>query len=299
MPPKCTIILPTYNRMKYLPKSLEAIFNLDYPDFEIIVVNDGSIDGTKKYLDDLKNPHLRIFHNETNKGLSFSKNRGAQIAQTNYIAFTDDDCVVKNDWLKKLIEGFTTSDIFFVFGQTFYIKENYRGYFPERMVQNLGARWPAGGNIMYRRELFEKIGYFNPFFDYYHNEDSDLAIRAANAGLKFKRTTQAVIYHQPMNWTVKSLLASAHNDAVWPIFKKRYSKAYQTFGPPIKFNFIVQPQDYLYIIALPILLPVLLLRYFWHKKSDLKLFFAKWPLYLFLRRFYIIREAIKNHVFII
>lgn len=293
--PKFTVVVPTYNRLKYLPNCLEALFNLDYPDYEIIVINDGSTDGTKEYLDNLNDVKLKVFHNNKNQGLSFSKNRGAQLAQTDYIAFTDDDCTVKKYWLQQLANGFTYN-VNFVFGQTFYIKQNYVGYFSERMVQNLNAAWPAGGNIAYKKTLFEKIGYFDSFFDYYHNEDSDLAIRAIQAGLKYNRAPQAIIYHQPMNWTVKSLLASARNASVWVIFKKRYLKFYLTFNPPVKFNCIIHPKDYLIILTLPILIPILLIRYLLHYKKDLKLFFTKWPIYILLRRYYIYKEAIKNKV---
>jgi len=293
--PKFTIVVPTYNRLKYLPNCLEALLELDYPDYEIIIINDGSTDETKKYLDNLSNTKLKVFHNIKNQGLSFSKNRGAHLAQTDYIAFTDDDCAVKKDWLTQLAAQFT-DNIDFVFGQTFYIKENYVGYFPDRMVQNLNASWPAGGNIAYKKTLFEKIGYFNSFFDYYHNEDSDLAIRAVQASLKYQRALLAIIYHQPMNWTVKSLLSSARNASVWVIFKKRYPKFYLAFNAPVKFNCIIHPKDYLIILTLPILIPVLLIRYLLHNKKDLKLFFTKWPIYILLRRYYIYKEAIKNRV---
>ncbi len=297
---KCSVILCTFNRIDYLKKSIPALLSLDYLDYEIIIVNDGSSDGTKIYLDSLiNNPKIKVIHNEKNLGLSLSRNIGIRKASYEVVAFTDDDCVVDKNWLKFLLKGFEDKSVGFVIGQTFYVAQNYKGYFPERLVQNIGAKWPMGCNIAYRKNVFEKFGYFEDRFFRFGNEDSEMAIRVVASGLTFTREVEAVIFHQAMNWQVPQLLRSAHNFSVWPLLKKMYPNHYLCFGPKIKFGFIVDARDYLYFLFLPIFLPVLFARYLLHGKRDLKIFFTKWPVYLLLKRYYIYREAVRQRTFMI
>jgi len=296
--PGCTITLCTYNRLESLKRSLASLLALDYPEFEIVIIDDASKDGTTKYLNTLKDPKIKVVTHQKNLGLSEARNSGIKTAKYDFVASIDDDCVVDKNWLKNLMAGFTSENIAFVFGQVFYISENYQGYFPERLVKNIGAYWPMGGNIVYRKDVFEKIGYLNPDFFYFNNEDSEIAIRAVASGFEYARAPQAKIFHEAAIWNVKSLLRSAHNGAVWPKLKKLYPKHYLHFKPKVWRGLIVLPWDYLYILTLPICLPVLLVRYLIHGKWDLKIFFTKWPVLLILRRYYIWKEAIKNRVWI-
>jgi GT2 family glycosyltransferase len=291
-----SIVVCTYNRSKYLKECLDALLKIDYPIFEIIVVNDGSTDGTKQFLDSISYDNIKIIHHRINKGLSIARNSGIKLANHNFVAFTDDDCIVDKDWLRELSKLFSNDEIGLVMGQVFYIHKNYKGYFPERLVSNLNAKWPMGANVAYNKKVFAKCGGFDDFFFKYGNEDSEMAIRAINRGFSFSRSTDAIVYHQAMNWSVGSLLKSARNASVWPILKKRYPQSYLTFGPPVKFGLIVSPQDYAYLLMAPILIPFLFLRYILHGKINLKIFFVKWPVYLILRRFYIYREVTKNKV---
>ena len=299
IPTECSIILATYNRVDYLKKALLALLSLDFSNFEIIVVNDGSGDGTKEFLDALNNDKIKVIHHSVNLGLSASRNTGIKNACYEIVAFTDDDCLVEKNWLTELLQGFSDEKIGLVIGQTFYINQNYKGYFPERLVSNLGARWPMGCNIAYRRKVFDVCGYFDDFFFRYNNEDSEMAIRAVSRGFLVARRLEAIVYHQAVNWTIKSLLNSARNASVWPILKKRYPQHYLYFSPKIKFGIFVNIEDYFYIATFPIFIIFLFGRYLWHGKKDWKIFFIKWPVYLFLRRFYVYREALRQRVFIV
>ncbi|MCD4693830.1 glycosyltransferase [bacterium] len=285
--------------MNYLKKCLKNLLNLKFSEYEIIIVNDGSNDGTKEFLETLKNEKIKPIHHKKNLGLSESRNTGIKNAKYNIVAFTDDDCLVDKNWLKNLSKEFIDDNIGFVIGQTFYIKKGYQGYFPERLVSNIGAKWPMGCNIAFSKKVFEKCGYFDDLFFKYNNEDSEMAIRAISKNFSFKRSFNAVVYHQKINWNTKSLLKSAINPSVWVILKKKYPKHYLHFNPPIKFGLFINIKDYFYILTLPILLPLLLIRYLINGKKDLKIFFTKWPILLILRRYLIYKEAIKNRVIIL
>jgi len=291
-----SIVVCTYNRLDYLKKCITSLLKIDFPQYEIIIINDGSTDDTQNFLDNLKNEKIKVIHNQHNQGLSASRNTGIKNTNFDIIAFTDDDCEVDKNWLTKLSKGFNDKQVGFVIGQTFYISKNYQGYFPERLVSSKNAKWPMSCNIAYQKKVFATCSDFDSFFFKYNNEDSEMAIRVVSKGFSFGRAPEAIVYHQAMNWTSKSILRSARNASVWPILKKKYPKHYLLFGPPIKFNIIINKEDYLYLLTAPIFITLLLIRYIMHGKKDLKIFFTKWPVYLILRRYYIYKEAIKNKV---
>lgn len=289
-----SIIIPTYNRVNELTKCLTALLKTNSDDFEIIIVNDASSDGTKEYLDKLNNPKIKAIHHEINKGVSESRNDGIKLSKSEIIAFTDDDCEPQDGWLLNLVKNFTDDTIDFVFGPTYHVHPSHKGYFPERRVNIIN--WPGGGNIAYRKKVFDAAGSFDVYFKKYNNEDSEMAIRAINHGFKSKYEPTAICHHAKSYWQIKTLLNSAQNASVWPILKKKYPKHYLTFKPPILLKFIAYPKDYIFLFTLPISIPLILIRYLYHDQTDLKIFFAKWPIYLILRRYYIYKEAIKNRV---
>jgi GT2 family glycosyltransferase len=153
--------------------------------------------------------------------------------------------------------------------------------------------------MAYRKSVFDLCGGFDDIFFEYNNEDSEMAIRALSKGFSFVRTPNAVVLHQKATWKIQALLRSAKNASVWPILKKKYPKHYLVFGPPVKFGFLVNPSDYLYLLTAPAFIPLLLIRYWFHGKRDLKIFFMKWPVLLILRRFFIYKEAIRHRVWMI
>lgn len=294
-----SIVVATYNLLPYLKKCLASLLALDFTSYEIIIVNDGSSDGTKEYLDSLNDSRIKVIHHEKNLGTCLARNRGIEAAQGDKLAFIDHDCLADKDWLKNLDLVFATRSADFVFGQVFYVEKNYVGYFPERLVKNISARWPMGCNLAFRKNVLEKIGGFDLDFFHYGNEDTEVALRAISYGLKYERAKEAIVYHQAIDWTTKSLWRSARYASAWPRLKKKYPKLYQHFGPNIKWGKVIDIQDYFYFLFLPILIPILLIRYLAHGKNDLKIFFAKWPIGLFLKRYYIWREAIKNRIFMV
>lgn len=89
--PKVTVVLPTYNRAHILGAAVKSILNQTYQDFELIVVDDGSQDGTRGVVDSFHDPRIRYVRHETNRGLSAGRNTGAREARGIYIANQDSD----------------------------------------------------------------------------------------------------------------------------------------------------------------------------------------------------------------
>lgn len=297
--PPVSIVLNTYNRWLWLRDALKAVNRLNYPEFEVIIVDDASTDGTVGFLSDLVESRYKIIRHSVNQGLAEARNTGIKNSKYDLIAFLDDDCWPDINWLKNLVLSLTGNNADVSYGQTIYVKDGYKGYFPERLVSNSQGKWPAGGNIIFKKEVFDKIGFYKTEYYLFNNEDSEMALRMISADFKVVSEFQAKVYHQNILWSVKSLLNSTKNAAVWVKLKKNYPDKYNYFGSPIKWGRIIYPLDYLILLFWPIIVPFILLRYLFHGQVDLKLFFTKWPIYFYLRRYYIYKEAVKNNVFVI
>ena len=103
-----SVIIPAYNRKDRLKCCLESLFRQDYPqdNFEIIVVDDASTDGTVQMLRVLSgnNHNLRYF-SQPHRGPAAARNLGIKEAKAEIVCFTDNDCILKSDWVRKMVEG--------------------------------------------------------------------------------------------------------------------------------------------------------------------------------------------------
>ena len=88
-----SVIIPTYNRLNLLKRAVNSVLYQSFKDFEIIIVDDCSTDGTWEWLKSIKDKKIRVYRNEKNKGLSYNRNLGASKSKQEYLAFLDDD-----DW---------------------------------------------------------------------------------------------------------------------------------------------------------------------------------------------------------
>ncbi|MDR0422523.1 MAG: glycosyltransferase, partial [Proteiniphilum sp.] len=106
MNPMISVIVPVYNVEKYLRKCLESILAQTYTSFELLLVNDGSTDGSGQICDEYaqKDSRVQVFHQE-NKGVSRARNLGLERAKGKWVAFIDSDDWVDSTYLEHLLEG--------------------------------------------------------------------------------------------------------------------------------------------------------------------------------------------------
>ena len=104
--PLVSVVMPTYNRLDLLPRSIDSILNQTYDKFEFIIVDDGSTDGSANLLQSYAqiDPRIRILTNEKNKGIAYSRNRGTDAAKGKYVAIMDSDDVSLPTRLEKHVE---------------------------------------------------------------------------------------------------------------------------------------------------------------------------------------------------
>lgn len=93
--PAVSVIIPTRNRAGWLPRAVASVLGQTYPDFEIIIVDDGSGDSTAATVTGIKDPRVRYVANRTSMGAAAARNRGITMARGEYIGFLDDD----DEWL--------------------------------------------------------------------------------------------------------------------------------------------------------------------------------------------------------
>ncbi len=97
--PMVSVIMPVYNGEKYIRKALESILNQTFQDFELIIIDDCGNDSSMIIVNEYKDSRIRVFHNNVNKGIAFSRNRAIQESKGKYIAIMDDDDISHQDRL--------------------------------------------------------------------------------------------------------------------------------------------------------------------------------------------------------
>ncbi|HNR58492.1 MAG TPA: glycosyltransferase family 2 protein, partial [Methanothrix sp.] len=104
-----SIIVLNWNGLKDTMECIESLENLTYPNYEIILVDNGSTDGSQEAVKE-RFPEVVLVQNETNLGFAAGLGQGIKYASAEYIAFLNNDTVVERRWLDELIRPFLTTD---------------------------------------------------------------------------------------------------------------------------------------------------------------------------------------------
>lgn len=99
--PTVSVIIPTYERAEVLPRAVESVLEQTYEDFELLVVDDGSTDGTEEYLESVDDERLRPIYHGTNRGCNAARNTGVEAAKGEYVALLDSD----DEWKPHMLES--------------------------------------------------------------------------------------------------------------------------------------------------------------------------------------------------
>lgn len=186
MPPLVSVIVPTYNRKNYVQEAIDSILAQSFTDYEIIVVDDGSTDGTGEALAKYGDK-IRYYYQE-NRGESAARNKGARLAQGKYLAFLDSDDLWLPDKLSVQIQfleerpdvGMTFSPALCIYDSQVLHQEPLPS---TKDVQSLDFEdiitgWhtcPSG--VVIRKAVFDSIGGFDESIRF--AEDWDLWLRVA------------------------------------------------------------------------------------------------------------------------
>ncbi|HVO95995.1 MAG TPA: glycosyltransferase [Terriglobales bacterium] len=208
--PKVSVVVCVYNGERTLHPCLASLRDINYPDYEVIVVNDGSIDATRQIAESFD--HIDLI-NQENQGLSAARNVGIQAARGEIIAFTDADCVADPDWLTHLVARFQSSDFKAVGGPNLSPPDDSfiascvavsPGAPAHVLLDDEVAEHIPGCNMAFRREALEAINGFDPIFCA-AGDDVDVCWRLQNKGYAIGFSAGAVVWHFRRN-TVRDYL---------------------------------------------------------------------------------------------
>lgn len=213
-PLKVSIVVPNWNGMRFVGMCLDSLSQLDFDGHEVIVVDNGSTDGSREMIEE-QYPWVRLLKMPDNMGFAIACNEGIKASNAEYIVLLNNDIEVTPDWLRELYEGMerhpecgmgTTKmmfldnrDVFYNTGDLFHSWSSGGGrgqgekdigqYETEEYV--FGACAGAG---IYRREFFNQVGLFDEDF-FIFAEDVDINMRGQLKGLKAVYLPKAKVYH--------------------------------------------------------------------------------------------------------
>ncbi|MGH8007370.1 MAG: glycosyltransferase, partial [Candidatus Binatia bacterium] len=234
--PKVSVVVCAYNAERTMAPCLASLEKLNYPNYEVIVVNDGSKDRTLEISQ--RYAYVRLISQE-NKGLSAARNVGIAAATGEIVAFTDSDCVADSDWLTCLVSTFLRSGRAAVGGPNFPPPEET--LVPSAVAVSPGgpthvllndevAEHVPGCNMAFRKQALEEINGFDPVFRA-AGDDVDLCWRLQNQGYQIGFSPAAVVWHFRRN-TVKDYLNQQRG------YGKAEAQLY--FKHPYRFNLLGQ-----------------------------------------------------------
>lgn len=202
-----SVVIPTYNRLPILQKCLRALEKQQLSDpyiegYEVVVVDDGSTDGTLAWLaaERAQLPHVHWFEQE-HQGPAAARNLGVKEAQGDTIIFIDSDLVVTETFLschaQALREGQERlgSDRLFTYGAVINTCNFDEPTAEPYKLTDFSAAYFATGNVAIARHWLEEAGLFDTQFQLYGWEDLELGVRLKKLGLKLIKCPQAVGYH--------------------------------------------------------------------------------------------------------
>ena len=198
--PKVSVIIVSWNRKEMLQRCLYSLTKQTYQDFEIIVVDNGSVDGAECYA---------TLRNATNLGFARAANQGIAASVGEYVALINNDAEANRFWLEELVKYAERPHD----GQPgMYASQVIR---PDGSLESAGCYiyhdgngmcirdcrppdFPSGCAAMYRRDMLDRIGLFDERY-WMYNEDTELGVRARLAGYSCVYVPGAIVTHHGMS----------------------------------------------------------------------------------------------------
>lgn len=203
--PFVSVVVPILNRRKWVQEALESLESQTYPRdrFEVIVVDNGSTDGTWEWVQEkVKSAPLqmRCYRNDApEKVPAASRNFGIHKAQGEIVAFTDSDCRATPEWLREGVKAFAEG-VGIVEGKTVPVPTDAAPALCRVKIIDGSRSYFDTANIMYRKHVLEEVGgfakdfYLNGYPRFY-GEDLDLGYRVKSKGYRVCFAENAIVLH--------------------------------------------------------------------------------------------------------
>lgn len=201
--PRISVVICSYNGSHTIRDCMEGLLSLDYPNFEVIVINDGSTDNLAEIVSEY--PFKLI--NTPNMGLSNARNTGMLAATGEIVAYTDDDAHPDPHWLKYLAASFLKTNHAGIGGPNIAPQDdgeiaecvaNAPGGPVHVLINDTEAEHIPGCNMAFRREALKAIGGFDPQFRT-AGDDVDVCWRIQEKGWTLGFSSPAMVWHHRRN----------------------------------------------------------------------------------------------------
>ena len=209
-PPKISVVVCAYNAEPTMRDCLESLTKLAYPNYEVIVVDDGSTDQTGAIAEEY--PQFKIIH-QPNRGLSAARNVGMAAATGEIVAYTDSDAMPDPHWLTYVALKFTSTDFVGIGGPNLPPpEEDWRancvaaapGSPTHILLDDETAEHIPGCNMAFRKDALAEVGGFDPTYTA-AGDDVDICWRLQALGYKLGFSPAAIVWHHRRK-TVRSYL---------------------------------------------------------------------------------------------
>jgi O-antigen biosynthesis protein len=230
--PMVSVVICAYNAERTMRPCMESLEKLDYPNFEVIVVDDGSRDRTAEIAMDF--PEFRLI-GQPNKGLSVARNVGLHAARGDIIAYTDSDCVVDPNWLTLIVRTMEQGGFDGCGGPNLSPHEDGRieaccaaspGAPSHVLTAHDEAEHLAGCNMAFTKAALTKVGGFDPQFAS-AGDDVDICWRLIAAGYRLGFSPAAFVWHFRRN-TIKAYYGQQRGYGraeamLYPLYSSRFN----------------------------------------------------------------------------
>ncbi len=219
--------------------------------FEVVVVNDGSTDDTDLFLSSARFAFTLKPLRKTNGGPSQARNTGVGVANGKFIAFTEDDVVVAQDWLQNAMKHLQEENLDLLEGSTLYQHTQE----PVRRFEKVLRHSFIPCNLFIKKSLFEQVGGYDPqFYDpmsrLYFREDGDLGFRLLDAGARTKIVNDVIVEHPIQFSDVNGILRHVRRYFFDPLLYKKHPQRFRTMieAKEIGGMTIRRPQHYVALV---------------------------------------------------
>ncbi len=218
--PKVSIIIPVFNKVEYTKNCINSVYEKTrYPNFEVIVVDNGSTDGTKEFLaeEKKKRDNLKVITNERNSGFAKANNLASEIAEGEFLHFLNNDTLVNEFWLCTLVYVLENDDDVAAVGSKLLYPDGSLQHMGVLVTRKSGELYPThflyefpnraealskpwlfqsltAASLLVRKEKFIDVGKFNEkFWNGY--EDVDLCFRLYASGGRLVLQPKSEVIH--------------------------------------------------------------------------------------------------------